>query len=203
MTHNSSSGLLPTSDGEELYFKAVINCQCDASELREELCCGSIDVGREQGPASTSFPQTERLLIRETLGTTCLPLGTRWIQAFYLRPRLLCPSPAVDVWESALSPAQCPQLVRGCAGDLQADISEPAGFSQWVGRCQAGDSKLQDYINEPWTEICEKSLGKSSPHGIGIGIPSPTRRSHGQATAACSGIGRDRLAQAATKSLPC
>lgn len=151
MTHNSSSGLLPTSDGEELYFKAVINCQCDPSELREKLCCGSIDVGREQGPASTSFPQTERLLIRETLWTTCLPLGTRWMQAFYLRPRLLCPSPAVDVWESALSPA----------------------------------------------------LGKSRPHGIRTGIPSSTQRAHGQAAVACSGIGRDRLAQAATKSLPC
>lgn len=93
--------------------------------------------------------------------------------------------------------------VRGCAGDLQADISEPAGFWQQVGRCQAGDSKLQDYIDKPWTETCEKSLGKSSPHGIRTGIPSSTRHAHGQATAACSGIGRDRLAHAATKSLLC
>lgn len=67
------------------------------------------------------------------------------------------------------SPTELRSLVRGCAGDLQADISEPAGFWHRVRRCQAGDSKLQDYtkmVNGPWTETCEKSLGGSSTHGI-------------------------------------
>lgn len=188
-------------------------------------------------------------MIRETFGTTCLPLGTCCMQAFCLRPQVLCPSPTVDVslecpvpeamvsshpakagpaqkregsppsrptcmvlrysspglqeaprsheqgeacpeWppcpcpallcplpgsvshrsvnpgpvslcllfllfvlhlQSSLallfgSPTELRSLVRGCAGDLQADISEPAGFWHRVRRCQAGDSKLQDYI---------------------------------------------------------